>query len=59
MKDFEPSEIIVEAGSEPSPIYRNLRKALPHVPFTFVNNVEAPGSALFAASLNFHGVEIA
>jgi len=50
MKDFEPSEIIVEAGSEPSPIYRNLRKALPHVPFTFVNNVEAPGSALFAAS---------
>lgn len=36
MQDYRPEEIIVEAGSEDSPIFRNLRRALPNVPFTFV-----------------------
>lgn len=48
MKEFEPGEIVVEAGSEQSPIYRNLRRALPNVPFTFVNSAATP-PALFAA----------
>ncbi|MBI2987463.1 MAG: radical SAM protein [Deltaproteobacteria bacterium] len=49
MKDFEPSEIIVEAGSEGSPLYRNLRKAFPDVPFTVVNQTDAHGPAPFAS----------
>lgn len=50
MKDFEPSEIIVEAGSEASPIYRNLKKALPDVPFVYVADV---GSAFSASGDGF------
>ena len=49
MKDFEPREVIVEAGSEESPIYRNLRRAFPHVPFTHVDKAPSPGSAHFAS----------
>jgi spore photoproduct lyase len=33
MIPFKPEEIIVEAGSEESPIFRNLRRALSDVPF--------------------------
>jgi len=36
MKSFRPDEIVVEQGSECSPIYRNLRRRLPDVPFRFV-----------------------
>ena len=36
MKNFVPEEIVVERGSEGSLIYRNLRLALPQVPFRFV-----------------------
>jgi len=36
MKEFLPEEIVVERGSEGSLIYRNLRLALPQVPFRFV-----------------------
>ncbi len=37
MQLFQPQEVIVEKGSEASPIYRNLRNALPKVPFRIVN----------------------
>ncbi|MBI3062985.1 MAG: radical SAM protein [Deltaproteobacteria bacterium] len=39
MKSFCPSEVIVEAGSETSPIYRNLKRALPEVPFVYVADI--------------------
>jgi spore photoproduct lyase len=38
MEHFRPDEVIVEHGSESSPIYRNLRRALPQVRFRFVDN---------------------
>jgi spore photoproduct lyase len=49
MKDFEPSEVVVEIGSEESPIFRNLKRAFPHVPFAFVDDPQASASALFAS----------
>ena len=33
--------VIVERGSESSPIFRNLRRTLPDVPFTIVESIEA------------------
>jgi len=39
MKSYRPEEVIVEQGSEASPIYRNLRRNLPNVPFRFVDEV--------------------
>ena len=39
------SEVIVERGSESSPIFFNLRRALAHVPFTIVDRIEPPGGA--------------
>ncbi|MCZ6626140.1 MAG: radical SAM protein [Deltaproteobacteria bacterium] len=50
MRDFEPHEVIVEVGSERSPIFRNLRRAFPNVPFTFVDSPQSSGSALFSSS---------
>jgi spore photoproduct lyase len=41
MKPFRPDEIIVEQNSVASPIYRNLRQALPQVPVKIVNDVSA------------------
>jgi spore photoproduct lyase len=41
MKGFEPKEVVVEAGSEASPIYRNLKKALPQAPFIYVSDIAA------------------
>jgi spore photoproduct lyase len=38
MVPFQPEEVIVEAGSETSPIYRNLRATLPDVPFTIIDD---------------------
>jgi spore photoproduct lyase len=40
MQSFQPEEVIVERGSEESPICRNLRSALPHVPFRIVERLE-------------------
>jgi spore photoproduct lyase len=40
MQVFQPEEVIVERGSEESPICRNLRSALPQVPFRVVESVE-------------------
>jgi spore photoproduct lyase len=39
------SAVVVERGAESSPIFRNLRRALPHVPFTIVDAV-APSANL-------------
>jgi spore photoproduct lyase len=39
MRPFQPEEVIVEPGSEFSPIYRNLRATLPRVPFTLMDEV--------------------
>jgi DNA repair photolyase len=47
MQLFLPEEVIVERGSEASPIYRNLRAALPRTPFRTVDGLsitnETPG----------------
>ncbi len=48
MRPFEFQEVIVERGSEDSPILRNLRHRLPHVPFKFVDRPrEGDGSSEF------------
>jgi spore photoproduct lyase len=39
MKLFSPTEVIVEQGSEGSPIYRNLRRSLPRIPFRLVDDI--------------------
>ncbi|HYA27772.1 MAG TPA: radical SAM protein [Acidobacteriota bacterium] len=39
MKLFCPEEVIVERGSETSPIYRNLRRSMAEVPFTLVDDI--------------------
>lgn len=41
MRDFDFEELIVERGSEQSPIFLNLRKALPGVPVTWVDPSDA------------------
>jgi spore photoproduct lyase len=41
MRNFAPQEIVVEPGSEQSPIYRNLKRAFPKVPFTFAEHLES------------------
>ena len=45
MEKFLPAELIVETGSESSPIYQNLRRTLPQVPVKIVEDV---GSATLA-----------
>ena len=51
MKEFLPEEIIVERGSEGSLIYRNLRAALPQVPFRFVEpNGQGPWGGILSES---------
>lgn len=49
MQPFEFQEVIVERGSEGSPIFRNLRSRLPHVPFKVV---ERPGGEEGASDLS-------
>lgn len=49
MTPYQPEEVIVERGSESSPIFCNLRRTLPHVPFKFVDDISmrnGNGSAL-------------
>lgn len=43
MRNYTPTEVIVEASSEQSPIYRNLKRAFPQVPFTLVEDARAVG----------------
>lgn len=45
MQIFQPEEVIVERGSEESLICRNLRQALPEVPFRIVETVPNGDSA--------------
>jgi spore photoproduct lyase len=45
MKLFQPQEVIVERSSMSSPIYRNLRQTLAHVPFTMVDHIASVGSS--------------
>lgn len=49
MRDFIPEEVIVEVGSAESPICRNLMRAFPHVPFSFVEDPRPLASSLFTA----------
>lgn len=39
MKSFQFDEVIVERGSEASPIYRNLRRKLPDMPFRTIEDI--------------------
>jgi spore photoproduct lyase len=41
MNPFIPEELMVERGSESTPIYRNLRRSLPDVPVTFFDHTGA------------------
>lgn len=50
MEPFLPEEVIVEKGSEDSPILRNLKKALPRVPFISVEEHEKREEARNAAT---------
>jgi spore photoproduct lyase len=53
MRSFQPEEVIVEQGSESGPIFANLRRALPHVPFRFVEEIareDANASDAFGAA---------
>ncbi|MET0501708.1 MAG: spore photoproduct lyase family protein [Candidatus Binatia bacterium] len=55
MQLFHPEEVIVERGSETSPIYRNLRDALPRVPFRTVDEV-SPQTGTERSSTRTFGV---
>ena len=50
MQLFQPEEVIVERGSEGSPIYRNLRNALPLIPFRTVDAGSTHGKTDFPAA---------
>ena len=50
MRNFKPQEIVVEIGSENSPIYRNLKQAFPRVPFTFTDQPQMTTSSLAASN---------
>ncbi|HEX9444752.1 MAG TPA: radical SAM protein, partial [Candidatus Binatia bacterium] len=52
MKNFVPEEIIVESGSDRGPIYRNLKRAFPEVPFVIADRSEAgaPPPTAFGAA---------
>ncbi len=41
MRDFEPQEVIVEVGAEKSPVFGNLRRAFPNIPFRFVEDPQS------------------
>jgi spore photoproduct lyase len=45
MIPFQPEKVIVERGSESSPIFRNLRRNLPQVAFEFLENVTVPSGS--------------
>jgi spore photoproduct lyase len=46
MQSFQPEEVIVERGSELSPIFANLRRALPQVPFRFIDDLSTKNENL-------------
>ncbi len=38
MKNYQPQEVIVEVGVEHGTVYENLKRSLPNIPFTFVED---------------------
>ena len=53
MQLFQPQEVIVERGSEASPIYRNLRNALPLIPFRLVDAVSTENGRTDSSAFTF------
>ena len=53
MKNFQPEEVIVERGSEGSPIYQNLRRTLPQLPFRFVDDIASANGGASAVRDSF------
>ena len=53
MTPYQPEAVIVERGSESSPIFRNLRRTLPQVPFKFVDDISMRNSNGSALGDNF------
>lgn len=53
MQIFQPEEVIVERGSDASPMVDNLRRALPHAAFRIVESVAADNGASAVASSSF------
>jgi DNA repair photolyase len=53
MNRFIPEELIVERGSESSPIYRNLRRSLPDVPLTFFDDSGTAAGAVLPYTDSF------
>lgn len=49
MRDYRPEEIVIEADLEESPIVRNVRRAFPTVPVTFVDDEAVLRSRLMAS----------
>jgi spore photoproduct lyase len=41
MNSFKFDEVVVESGAEASPIYRNLKRSLPALPFRVVENIRS------------------
>ena len=50
MRVFRPQEVIVEPGAAEGAIYRNLRRALPAVPFIFAEEPQTLAAADFGAA---------
>jgi spore photoproduct lyase len=46
MQNFQPDEVIFEHDSEGSPIFQNLRRALPQVPFRLVDDIAAANGSV-------------
>lgn len=53
MELFQPEEVIVERGSEASPIYWNLRNALPRTPFRIVDTASLEHTRRNGSGLSF------
>lgn len=45
MIPFQPEKVIVERGSERGPIFHNLQRNLPQVPFEFVEDLSVRGES--------------
>jgi len=56
MRDYQPQEVIVEVGTEQGSVFKNLKRSLPNIPFTFV---EDPQSYLSQLQSSEEGQEAA
>jgi len=41
MRDYQPQEVIVEVGVEQGSVFKNLKRSLPNIPFTFVEDPQS------------------